>query len=112
MPDTYVVVVEIPGGSRNKYEYDHESGAIFLDRLNRRVAIQHPVQLGRVLVVSQRCIGLAHTNTVVTSDIDLRTNLKRSLELQRLSVRQLHIEQLRLRYGAQLLLRDRLPEPL
>src|ERR1700730_17212411 len=32
MSDIYVVVVEIPGGSRNKYEYDHESGAIFLDR--------------------------------------------------------------------------------
>ena len=27
-----VVVVEIPSGSRNKYELDHETGAIFLDR--------------------------------------------------------------------------------
>src|SRR5207244_2061157 len=34
MSDTYfVVVVEIPAGSRNKYEYDHESGAIFFGRL-------------------------------------------------------------------------------
>jgi inorganic pyrophosphatase len=27
-----VVVVEIPKGSRNKYEMDHESGAVWLDR--------------------------------------------------------------------------------
>jgi inorganic pyrophosphatase len=27
-----VVMVEIPGGSRNKYEFDHDTGAIFLDR--------------------------------------------------------------------------------
>ena len=27
-----VVVVEIPSGSRNKYELDHETGEIFLDR--------------------------------------------------------------------------------
>ncbi|HEX2575537.1 MAG TPA: inorganic diphosphatase, partial [Aquihabitans sp.] len=26
------VVVEIPKGSRNKYEIDHESGEIWLDR--------------------------------------------------------------------------------
>jgi inorganic pyrophosphatase len=26
------IVVEIPKGSRNKYEYDHETGAIVLDR--------------------------------------------------------------------------------
>jgi inorganic pyrophosphatase len=26
------VIVEIPSGSRNKYELDHETGAIFLDR--------------------------------------------------------------------------------
>ena len=31
--EVFTVVVEIPKGSRNKYEYDHESGAIFLDRM-------------------------------------------------------------------------------
>ena len=30
--DNVVVFVEIPGGSRNKYEVDAESGAIYLDR--------------------------------------------------------------------------------
>jgi inorganic pyrophosphatase len=30
--DTVTVVVEIPGGSRNKYETDRETGRIFLDR--------------------------------------------------------------------------------
>ncbi len=32
MDDQVVVVVEIPSGSRNKYELDKETGAIFLDR--------------------------------------------------------------------------------
>ncbi len=32
-PDTVNVVVEIPKGSRNKYEYDKETGAIRLDRV-------------------------------------------------------------------------------
>jgi inorganic pyrophosphatase len=31
-PDWEVVVVEIPAGSRNKYELDEETGQIFLDR--------------------------------------------------------------------------------
>src|SRR5437764_8590549 len=30
--DTFTAVIEIPKGSRNKYEYDHESHAIKLDR--------------------------------------------------------------------------------
>jgi inorganic pyrophosphatase len=32
MEDTVVVFVEIPAGSRNKYEVDEQTGAIFLDR--------------------------------------------------------------------------------
>ena len=30
--DRFVAIIEIPKGSRNKYEYDHEIGAIKLDR--------------------------------------------------------------------------------
>ena len=30
---TLTAVIEIPGGSRNKYELDPESGKIFLDRM-------------------------------------------------------------------------------
>ena len=30
--DALIVFVEIPGGSRNKYELDHETGTIMLDR--------------------------------------------------------------------------------
>ena len=46
MSDTYfVVVVEIPAGSRNKYEYDHESGAIFLDR-RLFTATRYPTDYG------------------------------------------------------------------
>ena len=33
MDDVLTVVVEIPKGSRNKYEMDHETGQIFLDRM-------------------------------------------------------------------------------
>src|SRR3954469_5680022 len=32
-PDVLTVVVEIAKGSRNKYEFDHDSGAIYLDRM-------------------------------------------------------------------------------
>ena len=32
MADSFTCIVEIPKGSRNKYEYDHESGGIRLDR--------------------------------------------------------------------------------
>jgi inorganic pyrophosphatase len=45
MPDAYVVIVEIPGGSRNKYEYDHDSGAIFLDR-RLFTATRYPTDYG------------------------------------------------------------------
>jgi inorganic pyrophosphatase len=31
-PDTFTAVIEIPKGSRNKYEYDHATNAIKLDR--------------------------------------------------------------------------------
>lgn len=30
---TYDVVIEIPKGSRNKYEVDHETGRVYLDRV-------------------------------------------------------------------------------
>ncbi len=33
VPDLVNVIVEIPKGSRNKYEYDKEAGAIVLDRV-------------------------------------------------------------------------------
>src|SRR4051812_16885132 len=32
-PDAIEVVIEIPKGSRNKYEFDHATGAIRLDRV-------------------------------------------------------------------------------
>jgi inorganic pyrophosphatase len=32
-PASVTVVVEIPGGSRNKYEMDHATGSIYLDRM-------------------------------------------------------------------------------
>ena len=39
------VVVEIPKGSRNKYEIDHDSGAVWLDR-NLFTATQYPADYG------------------------------------------------------------------
>ncbi|MPY93068.1 MAG: inorganic pyrophosphatase [Acidimicrobiia bacterium] len=39
------VVVEIPKGSRNKYEQDHESGAVWLDRL-LFTAMSYPADYG------------------------------------------------------------------
>lgn len=40
-----VMVVEIPKGSRNKYEMDHESGEIFLDRM-LFTATRYPADYG------------------------------------------------------------------
>ncbi len=42
-----VVVVEIPKGSRNKYEIDHETGAVWLDR-HLFTATQYPADYGFV----------------------------------------------------------------
>jgi inorganic pyrophosphatase len=39
------VVIEIPKGSRNKYEMDHETGEIWLDRM-LFTAVQYPVDYG------------------------------------------------------------------
>src|SRR3954452_18969220 len=41
------IVVEIPKGSRNKYEVDHETGQIFLDR-TLFTATQYPADYGFV----------------------------------------------------------------
>ncbi len=38
-------IIEIPKGSRNKYEMDHDSGAIWLDRL-LFTAMQYPADYG------------------------------------------------------------------
>ena len=37
--------MEIPKGSRNKYEFDHETGAIFLDRM-LFTSMQYPADYG------------------------------------------------------------------
>ena len=39
------IVVEIPKGSRNKYEMDHETGQIFLDRM-LFTSVQYPADYG------------------------------------------------------------------
>ncbi len=41
------VVIEIPRGSRNKYEIDHETGAVWLDRM-LFTATQYPADYGFV----------------------------------------------------------------
>lgn len=44
---TLTVVIEIPGGSRNKYELDHVTGEIFLDRM-LFTATRYPADYGFV----------------------------------------------------------------
>jgi inorganic pyrophosphatase len=41
----FEAIVEIPKGSRNKYEMDHDSGAIYLDRM-LFTATQYPADYG------------------------------------------------------------------
>jgi len=45
MTQPITMVVEIPRGSRNKYETDHETGAIFLDR-TLFTSTQYPADYG------------------------------------------------------------------
>jgi len=44
-PEVLRIVVEIPKGSRNKYEMDHETGEIFLDRM-LFTSMQYPADYG------------------------------------------------------------------
>jgi len=44
-PDVLTVMVEIPKGSRNKYELDHDSGEIYLDRM-LFTSMQYPADYG------------------------------------------------------------------
>ncbi|MDO9063347.1 MAG: inorganic diphosphatase [Microbacterium sp.] len=50
---SYDVVIEIPAGSRNKYEVDHETGRVFLDRL-LFTAFAYPTDYG----FFERTLGL------------------------------------------------------
>jgi inorganic pyrophosphatase len=45
MDNEFTMVVEIPKGSRNKYEMDHETGEIFLDRM-LFTATRYPADYG------------------------------------------------------------------
>ncbi len=47
MEETLTVVVEIPKGSRNKYEMDHETDEIFLDRM-LFTSMQYPADYGYI----------------------------------------------------------------
>jgi len=44
-PATAIVMIEIPGGSRNKYEMDHDSGLVYLDRM-LFTATRYPADCG------------------------------------------------------------------
>ena len=45
--EVLTIVVEIPKGSRNKYEEDHETGEIFLDRM-LFTSMQYPADYGYI----------------------------------------------------------------
>jgi inorganic pyrophosphatase len=47
-PDTVRVIVEVPKGSRNKYEYDHDSGRIKLNRVLFS-AVHYPADYGFIV---------------------------------------------------------------
>ena len=49
MAETFNVVVEIPRGSKNKYEVDHETGRVFLDR-TLFTAMGYPDDYGYIAV--------------------------------------------------------------
>ena len=56
MAETFNVVVEIPRGSKNKYEVDHETGRVFLDR-TLFTAMGYPDDYG---YIDGTAVGLYH----------------------------------------------------
>jgi inorganic pyrophosphatase len=74
----YDVVVEIPKGSRNKYEVDHETGRVYLDRV-LFTSFVYPTDYGYALVlleypvfpgvgVSVRPVGVLNMSDEAGSD--------------------------------------------
>lgn len=49
MPDTIEVLIEIPRGSRNKYEYDESRGLLRLDR-TLYSSVHYPTDYGYIPV--------------------------------------------------------------
>lgn len=64
-PDIVNVIIEIPAGSKNKYEFDEETGAIFLDRVNY-TAMTHPYDYG--FIPDTRSEDGDHLDAFVVSD--------------------------------------------
>jgi len=64
-PTSVEVVVEIPRGSRNKYEYDDETGAIRLDRV-LSAAVFYPHEYG--FIDGTRAGDGDHTDAIVLID--------------------------------------------
>ena len=48
-PGLLNVLVEIPAGSKNKYEFDKDMGALILDRVLFS-SVQYPYEIGRAHV--------------------------------------------------------------
>ena len=74
------------------------------------MALEHARQLGLVLLFAQRRVRPRQPDRLVTREINRRHHLEGRLEAQRLTVHQLHVDQLRLRYRTQRLPIDRLTE--
>jgi inorganic pyrophosphatase len=64
-PASVEVVIEIPRGSRNKYEYDEETGAIRLDRV-LSAAVFYPHEYG--FIDGTRAGDGDHTDAIVLID--------------------------------------------
>ena len=64
-PETIEVVVEIPRGSRNKYEFDERTGAIRLDRVLSS-AVYYPHEYG--FVDGTRAGDGDHTDAIILLD--------------------------------------------
>lgn len=64
-PEVINVVIEIPAGSQNKYEYDEELEVIVLDRVNY-TAMAHPYDYG--FIPETRCEDGDHLDAFVLLD--------------------------------------------
>ena len=86
--------------------------AVIFHRLDRRLALQRAVQFRLELLVGQRNLRFLHAYHVVSGNIELRHHFECCLEPQRLAIRQLQVQQLRLRHRLQFPLRNRAAKTL
>jgi inorganic pyrophosphatase len=71
LPDSGYAIVEIPNGSRNKYEYPKDTGTIVLDRVLVS-SLHYPGDYGLIPRTFYKVLGVPATDPLFSEYHDLR----------------------------------------